>query len=566
MPLRLPANNPLLANLQGLRGIIDALPHPIFVKDDEYRFVVANRMMCGLMGQSFYDMISRTDYDFLSKEQADIFRSKDQAVLETGETNENEELLTGADGQPRTVITRKKRLTLPDGKRFIVGCITDISDFRRAEAQIRYNAEHDHLTGVGNRALFRDRLQELIAAEGEGSATALLLIDLDGFKHVNDAFGHAAGDELLVQTASRLAGLVGPNDLVARLGGDEFAILQRAVEQPAAATTLAASVIGSLSKPIFLSHAQANISASVGIADLTAGMVDRETLMHRADLALYGAKEDGRSTWRRFEPAMEVSHLLTRFLDDDLRLAVERRQFSLVFQPFVDAGSLEIVGFEALLRWRHPSRGDVEPSLFVPVAERTGAIAALGEWVLRAACAEAAGWPEPLRVAVNVSPVQFAQVDLPALVRSVVAETGIDPPRLDLEITETAVIKDVPAARRIFAALRDLGVKVVLDDFGAGYSSLQILKSLPFDKIKIDRSLLNDVSRSKQADAIIGAILRLTRILGLQVTVEGVETEEQLAVLKHEPCDELQGFLLGRPATIAAYQATILGGLAEKRA
>ena len=310
---------------------------------------------------------------------------------------------------------------------------------------------------------------------------------------------------------------------------------------------------------------QASVSASVGIADVAVGAGDAGILLRRADLALYGAKKDGRNTWRLFEAGMESSRLLTRFLEEDLRQAVERQELSLVYQPFVRAHDLEVLGFEALMRWRHPRRGPLEPSLFIPLAERTGLIAMLGEWALRQACLDARAWPKPLRVSVNVSPVQFAQVDLAELVRSTIRDTGIDPHRIDIEITETAIIKDIAGAARVFASLRKLGVNVVLDDFGAGYSSLQILKSLPFDKIKIDRGLLQDVGRTAAADAIIGAILQLSRTLDLRVSAEGVETEEQLAVLRRERCDELQGFLIG-PAIPMAEQAVLVGNPVKRSA
>jgi diguanylate cyclase (GGDEF)-like protein/PAS domain S-box-containing protein len=558
MAIEHPVDLPLLADLSALRGIIDGVPHPIFVKDQEHRFILVNQGMCDLMGRSYYDLIGRTDHDFVPRHQADVFRDKDRHVLETGQPNENEEFFTGVEGEVHTFITRKKRLVLADGSRFIVGCISDITQFRRAEAQIRYNAEHDHLTGIANRAVFQDSLAS-IARGARDAGAALLLIDLDGFKTINDAHGHAGGDEVLVETAHILADLAGPKDLVARLGGDEFAILQRAAKQPGDAIRLAAAVIDRLARPVALGGAQARISASIGIADCGGDQVGREALMRRADLALYAAKRDGRNAWRLFEPSMEASHLVNRFLEDDLRLAVERNQFSLAFQPFAGMPDLRLLGFEALLRWNHPVRGAIDPALFIPIAERTGAITRLGEWTLRAACREAVAWRTALRISVNVSPVQFALVDLPNLVRSAVRETGVDPRRIDLEITETAFIKDLQNARRVFGALRGLGVHVVLDDFGAGYSSLEILKTLPFDKVKIDRSLLKDVGRTHQADAIIGAILQLTHTLDLRVTVEGIETEEQLAVLRREPCNEVQGFLIGRPHPIEQYRTVTHG-------
>ncbi len=529
------------------------MPHTIFIKDEAGRFVLVNQTMCALMGHSAEELVGKTDYDFVPKEQADVFRANDRRVISGGETNVNEELLSDRAGIVRTIITRKNRLILSDGSRCVVGCITDITDFRRAEAQIRHNAEHDHLTGLANRSLFQKVAEKAIATSGGRSdrAAALLLLDLDGFKNANDLYGHAIGDDILVQTARCLSGLVGPGDLVARLGGDEFAILQHSPLQPGAAIYLAERVLAALSPMAACGH-HIEISASIGIARFDQ-VADYETLLRRADLALYDAKKSGRRTWRLFEPSMEAAHLAARFLEDDLRTAIARRQFSLAYQPFVATRDLGVRGFEVLLRGRHPLRGEVPPSQFIPLAERTGSIAELSEWVLREACAEAVGWRVPLRVSINVSPLHFLQGDLPGLVRAVANDTGIDPRRLDLEVTETAVIRDVIGAQRIFTALRDIGVRVVLDDFGAGYSSLQILKALPFDKIKIDRSLLHGVGRTPQADAIISAILRLAQTLELTTIAEGVETEEQVTMLRGEGCHELQGYLFGAPAPIGAY-------------
>ncbi|MEO8669287.1 MAG: EAL domain-containing protein [Bauldia sp.] len=558
MAPRLSSSIALLADLDALRGIIDRVPHPIFVKDEEYRFVIVNAAMCELMGHSYEELVGRTDADFVPGEQADIFKANDRRVLDTGEINENEEVLSPA-GEIRTIIARKQRMVLANGARFVVGCITDISGFRRAEAQIRFNAEHDVLTGLANRALLRERLQGAIDDDSANALrTGLLLIDLDGFKNVNDSFGHAAGDALLIEMAGILSALAGPHDIVARLGGDEFAVVQRGLAQPAASIALATAIIAATAKPMNLDSGQAVITASVGIADLTHGPADRETLMRRADLALYGAKKDGRNTWRLFEAGMEATHLLTRLLEDDLRKAIDRDELSLAFQPFVAAGDLSLRGFEALLRWRHPVHGHIEPSVFVPIAEQIGLIATLGEWVLRTALAEAALWPEALRVAVNVSPFQFGQMELPALVAATAARTGIDPRRIDLEITEPAVTADLARARRTFDVLQGMGARIVLDDFGAGSSSIELLRTLPFDRIKIDRSILSRVGDDPVANAVLGAILRLGSTLDFPVTVEGVETEAQLAVIRGEPCDELQGFLFGRPAPWSEWAAGIV--------
>jgi diguanylate cyclase (GGDEF)-like protein/PAS domain S-box-containing protein len=554
-------------DLDFLRGIIDAVPNPIFIKDDQHRFVALNQAMCELLGHPHHELIGRRDEDFVPKALAEVYLERDRVVLETGQVDENEELITDGEGALRTIITRKKRLELANGARLVVGCISDITEFRRAEDQIRYNAEHDHLTGLANRSLFRDRLADAVNSEGANRLhTAILFIDLDGFKAINDTLGHAAGDNILVQTAAILESLTGPDDIVARLGGDEFAIIQHCEDQPVSAGKLASAVIERLSKPTFLGTRQAQVSASIGIAAMTVGSERGETLMRRADLALYCAKKEGRNTWRLFEAEMEARHLVSRYLEEDLRRAVTENQISVAYQPLALPENLEVVGFEALMRWRHPRRGMISPKLFIPMAEETGLIGSLGAWMLHEACAEAVRWSKPLRISINVSPIQFVQADLPELVQSVVIATGIDARRIDLEITETAVVRDLPGAQRMFDALRELGVRIVLDDFGAGYSSLRILKSLPFDKVKIDKSLLHDVGHAPRADAIIGAILRLARTLNLSVCVEGVETEDQLALLRREHCDELQGYLIGRPEPIASYAHIIASEATLQRA
>jgi diguanylate cyclase (GGDEF)-like protein/PAS domain S-box-containing protein len=554
-------------DIEFLRGIIDAVPNPIFIKDADHRFVALNQAMCELMGHPHRELIGRRDEDFVPKKQAEVYLERDRFVLATGQLDENEEHITDGEGQLRTIITRKKRLELGDGTKLVVGCISDITEFRRAEALIRHNAEHDHLTGLANRALFRGRLDDAVKNEGEnGLHVAVLFIDLDGFKAINDTLGHAAGDNMLVQTAAILQSLVGDDDVVARLGGDEFAIIHCAADQPEAAARLAGEIIDRLSQPTYLGTRQAYVSASVGIAFMGAGNERGETLMRRADLALYCAKREGRNTWRLFEAEMEARHLVSHYLAEDLRAALREKQISVAYQALARAQDLEIVGFEALMRWRHPRRGSVSPKLFIPMAEETGLIASLGAWILNEACMEAVRWRKPLRISINVSPVQFIQGNLPQLVASAIANSGIDPRRVELEVTETAVAKDIAGARRMFDALRKLGVNVVLDDFGAGYSSLQILKSLPFDKVKIDKSLLQDVGRAPQADAIIGAILRLARTLNLSVCVEGVETEDQLALLRREHCDELQGYLVGSPGPMTAHAHILEDGAALKRA
>jgi len=301
-------SSPLLSDLETLRGIIDAVPHPIFVKDENSRFVIVNETMCELMGHRFSELIGKTDHDFCPREQADIYRENDRRVLREGCINENEEPFNSADGDVRTIVTRKKRFLAPDGTPLLIGCITDISDFRRAEAAIRHNAEHDYLTGIPNRSLFKRQLDEVLASQPQaGCGAALLLIDLDGFKAVNNVLGHGAGDNVLVQTAHALSELVQGSNDVARLGGDEFAIIQRAAPQPVAAADLASAVVDRLARPTFVDRQQVAISASVGVAFISETPSDSETLLRQADVALYAAKRQGRNRWLAFDAAMEAA-------------------------------------------------------------------------------------------------------------------------------------------------------------------------------------------------------------------------------------------------------------------
>ncbi|MGH6924474.1 MAG: diguanylate cyclase domain-containing protein [Propylenella sp.] len=302
---KVPEADPRLSDAEALRGILDAVPHPIFVKDEDSRFVMVNEAMCEFMGRAFSELVGRGDHDFVPGHQAEIYVENDRLVLRDGEINVNEEPFTDAAGEVRTIVTRKKRIVLSEGRPLLIGCITDISDFRRAEAVIRHNAEHDYLTGVANRSLFKKRLDELVAAPAEhGASGALLLIDLDGFKGVNDALGHAAGDNVLVQAANALSDIVGDRDGVARLGGDEFAIIQRSARQPAAATALARKAVGRLSKPTYGDRARVAISASIGISFVPSGGASSEDLLRQADAALYAAKRGGRNCWRVFDGSM----------------------------------------------------------------------------------------------------------------------------------------------------------------------------------------------------------------------------------------------------------------------
>ena len=440
------------------------------------------------------------------------------------------------------------------------GVCQDVTEHRATAERIHRLAHHDALTGLANRALLRERVAEAIARARRtpGGKLAVLCLDLDGFKAVNDLYGHAAGDHLLREVAARLSRGVRETDTVARLGGDEFVVLQTDPAQPEAARALAERLVATLAEPYDLgtSETQGAVTASVGIALFPDDGADAESLLHNADTALYRAKWAGKNGAAFFRLEMDHELRERRALERDLRQAAARGEFALAWQPLsaADDGG-EVTGFEVLLRWRHPERGPVTPDLFIPVAEACGAIAAIGAWVLREACCEAAGWPVPLRVAVNVSPVQAQQGEAFAeMVEEVLAASGLAPSRLMLEVTEGVLIREADRVLAALNRLKALGVQVALDDFGTGYSSLATLRAFPFDKIKIDRSFVAGmVSAGGQDMAIVQAVLGLARGLGLPVVAEGVETQAQLGALREAGCEEVQGFLVGQPAPIASF-------------
>jgi diguanylate cyclase (GGDEF)-like protein len=424
----------------------------------------------------------------------------------------------------------------------------DITERRRAEAKIAFMARHDTLTGLPNRVLFREQMEEALARRRGDGQVAVLCIDLDNFKAVNDTLGHPVGDDLLKIVARRLGECMRDTDMVARLGGDEFAIVQCDAAQPAAATTLASRIVDTLGSAYDLAGNQVVIGASVGIAIAPDDGDDPDQLLKNADMALYRAKADGRATYRFFEAEMDASAQARRRLELDLRAALANAELEVYYQPILALRTDEIVACEALVRWRHPRRGMVSPADFIPLAEETGLIVPLGEWVLRQACATAAGWPDHIRIAVNLSPVQFRSRNLVQTVIHAVAASGLAPCRLELEITEAVLLQDSDATLAILHALRDFGIRISMDDFGTGYSSLSYLRSFPFDKIKIDRSYIGELFTRADSMAIVRAVTGLGRTLGITTTAEGVETVEQLDLLRHEGCTEVQGYLFGKPS------------------
>ncbi|TDK39678.1 EAL domain-containing protein [Rhizobium deserti] len=434
------------------------------------------------------------------------------------------------------------------------GTATDITEEVEAQARASHLALHDALTGLPNRVLFRERLNAALTSnDGNLSRVSVICLDLDHFKEVNDTLGHGAGDVLLRQLSQRLLGCVRSTDTVARLGGDEFAIIQVGINQPLESEQLCRRLIDVVRAPFEIEEQELHVGVSLGIAVCEGSDNDPERLLKNADIALYRAKQAGRATYRIFEAQMDLELQERKSLEHDLRQAMLKNQLELHYQPLIDISTKKVAAVEALIRWRHPTRGIVSPIDFIPLAEETNLIVAIGEWVLETACRQALEWPD-LRVAVNLSPIQFRNRELVEVVKDVLRRTGLQPERLELEITESVLINDVSSALATLTALKELGVKIAMDDFGTGYSSLGYLNSFPFDKIKIDKSFIGGMSDKDKSGAIVKSVISLGQSLNMVTTAEGVETAEQATFLKAEGCDQLQGYFFSRP--VAAEELT----------
>ncbi len=441
----------------------------------------------------------------------------------------------------------------------------DVTQRVRAEERIEHLAHYDSLTDLPNRVLFRERVQARLANLPPGTKLAILYIDVDEFKSINDSLGHHVGDELLKSVAAKLKDCAGPDDLVARLGGDEFAVVKSGVCDAAEITALAEAIHGAIRRPSDCLGQELSTDASIGIAVAPDDGGKLEELLKNADLAMYAAKADGRRTYRFFSPEMDIRMKARRTLELDLRQALTRRDFEIHYQPLVDLATDAVAGCEALLRWRHPERGMISPAEFIPLAEETGLINELGEWVLRRACMDAAEWPKQIRLAVNVSPVQFKSRTLAMKVAAALAESGLSPNRLELEITEAVLIRDDAEALAILHQLRELGVRIALDDFGTGYSSLSYLRRFPFDKIKIDRSFVADITEAGGSSPIVKAVVTIAAARSMTTTAEGVETEPQREVLRQLGCGQMQGYLFS-PAIPAEQLRRLLASTAAPAA
>ncbi|MGY4628752.1 bifunctional diguanylate cyclase/phosphodiesterase [Bradyrhizobium sp. USDA 4486] len=552
--------NRLSVEKQRLDTAMNTMTQGLLMFDQDQRLIVCNRRyieMYGLSagvvkpGASFRDVIQHRhdtgsfdgDVDAYCDDVLDNVGRTQSAIVET------------TDGR---LIEVKNQ---PGAAGGWLATHDDVTERIRADERIAHMAHYDALTDLPNRVLMRGHLERRVAELAQGNPFAILYIDVDEFKGVNDSLGHEVGDELLRQVANRLRACVSGNDMVARLGGDEFAIIKAGTCDEAELAALADHILKALRMPVNCKGQEIQIDASIGIAIAPDHGDNLDDLLKRADLAMYAAKTEGRGTFRVFIPEYDAKAGQRRQLELDLRQALTRGEFEVHYQPLVDLAANVVTGCEALLRWRHPERGMVSPADFIPVAEDTGLIGEIGEWVLRQACTEAASWPGDIRVAVNVSPVQFRSRTLALKVTGALAESGLSPGRLELEVTETVLIRDDEEALTVLQQLRALGVRIALDDFGTGYSSLSYLHRFPFDKIKIDRSFISDIGQSEDSSPIVQAVVHMAAARRMATTAEGVETEAQRDVLRQLGCSQMQGWLFS-PAVPAAKLKQLLSAQA----
>ncbi|HLX14710.1 MAG TPA: EAL domain-containing protein [Bradyrhizobium sp.] len=529
-----------------LLQIIDNIPSQITVKDArDRRYLLVNRVAETHFGMSRADIVGKTAFDVFPEASADLITSDDERALQSEEVLFLDERPWESQALGQRFIT-SKRIGIRDQTgeaRYIINVVDDVTDRRRAGEKIAHLAHYDALTDLPNRILFREQVERELQRARRGEQFALLYVDIDEFKGINDSLGHHVGDELLTMVAARLKSCIRETDLVARLGGDEFAVIQTDIGGVSDVVEFVTRIHGAIREPYNCLGHQLTTDASIGIALAPRDGTELDELIKNADLAMYGAKANGRRTHRFFEPAMDASAKARLAMQQDLRQALVDGGFEIHYQPVVDLRDDEVTGCEALLRWRHPERGMVSPAEFIPVAEDTGLIVELGEWVLRTACAEAAGWPDHVRLAVNVSPVQLKCPTLALKIASALATSGLPASRLEIEITEAVLIRDDEAALAILHQLRDIGVHIALDDFGTGYSSLSYLKRFPFDKIKIDRCFVSDISEIDGSAAIVQAVVNIAAARHMTTTAEGVETQEQKERLRALGCTEMQGYL-----------------------
>ena len=545
----------LVVERRELSVAVNNIPQGLVLYDNSSRVTVCNQRYIEMFGLSpdvakpgctMYELIShRKETGSFSGDVGEFFDSIRRNVALGKITHQ---IVDTADGRAIQIINQ------PLEAGGWVATIEDVTERKRSDEKIVRLAHYDALTDLPNRVLFREQLESALKKVQPDRQLAVLYIDIDEFKSVNDALGHSVGDELLKAVAGRLRGCLGETDVAARLGGDEFAIIQTAIKYPSDTTHLVGRIYEAIRKPYDCAGHLITTDASIGIALAEEPAADLDQLLKNADMAMYEAKADGRRTYRFFELSMDARVKTRRILELELRQAIMDGGFEVYYQPLVSLRDNKISSCEALLRWRHPKRGMISPAEFIPIAEETGLINQLGDWVLNTACIEAASWPDHIRVAVNVSPIQFKSETLALNVATALATSGLAPCRLELEITEAILIRDDEVALALLHQLRELGVRIALDDFGTGYSSLSYLQRFPFDKIKIDRCFVKDIAGPAGSSSIVQAIVNIAAARNMTTTAEGVETVPQMELLRELGCTEMQGYLFSPAISCAEIQ------------
>jgi diguanylate cyclase (GGDEF)-like protein/PAS domain S-box-containing protein len=544
-----------------LELVVDNIPVSLIVERvSDGRYLLANRSAETILNRRREDATGLTAADIFDPREAKLIIARDEAAIRKRGLLTEEHPISTKDGL-RLFLTRRMTVLDDAGEpQYLIKTHEDVTDRRQTESRMAHMAYHDGLTDLPNRAAFLQALAQMIeACEGTDEEFAVLSVDLDGLKEINDVFGHATGDKLLIEVARRMQ-VSARGGVVARLSGDEFGLIIDG-KQPAAGMTLAEQLAEALANEFQIDGKSVRIGVTTGISVFPHNGADAASLLANAGAALFRAKAKSRGSISVYEPEMDQQIRDRRVLHQDLSLAIKNGELSLHYQPQAISGrtaaSSEVIGFEALARWLHPVRGFVSPGEFIPIAEESGLIVKMGEWILREACREAASWRLPLQIAVNLSPAQFMHGDLVSLVHSILLETGLAPGRLELEITEGVLIEDFDRGLALLRRLKALGVRISMDDFGSGYSSLSYLQAFPFDKIKIDRAFVMNLGRNPQSAAIVRAVIGLGHGLEMSIVAEGVETQEQLSFLWDEGCDTVQGYFLGKPLPIGQYAALV---------
>ena len=528
------------------------MPATIIVKDaQDFRYVMINRAGERLLGIPRDDIVGKKDAEIFSAEQADTITGHDIEISTSGEPLVIADHPIHTPGNGVRIIASKRVALLGDGGKpqYLLSVIEDMTERAQADARIAHMAHHDALTGLANRALFSDKIEEAIARQRRlGDGFAVFMLDLDGFKDINDSLGHPAGDALLKEMAVRLKSVLRETDVLARFGGDEFAIIRIGDEdQRIGAVALAVKILEIVGQPLELGGNKVNVATSIGIALVPDDGTDPDELLKKADLALYRTKSDGRNGFNFFHAEMTVDADARYRLRNEIRDAITRHEFEMHYQPVFDVKTRTPCGVEALIRWRHPTKGMLAPDSFIPAAEESGLIVPLGQWILERACADAVTWPAHIKLAVNLSAVQFRKGNLFDVILCALVESGLPPERLELEITESILLENEADYRVMLQQLKNIGITIVLDDFGQGYSSLGYITRFPVDKIKIDKAFTQGLSKRGECTAIVSSVLTLARGLEITTTAEGVETEEQFELLRLAGVDVVQGYLFGRP-------------------